>query len=289
MSNAQYQNINTDYGVADEYYGQDFAAYNQNIYYDPNSYMNNEYSYNTQYSGVYSDNLNNDYSHDNYYGHQYYGYNPNVALDYYNQQYVIQSAQEDDEPFITAKDILHLGICIVLAFLLAYLIVTYVAQHTMVSGTSMAYNLADKDILIIDRLTYSFSEPQRFDIVVFPVRDDVFYIKRIIGLPGETVRIDKESGLVFINDIQLPEDYGFEIIKQFGDVFEVILSDDEYFVMGDNRNDSEDSRSSMIGNIPRDMLTGKAIFRIWPFDTFGQIDNTVNARIKSGQLEAPQR
>lgn len=93
-------------------------------------------------------------------------------------------------------------------------------------------------------------------------------------MPGETVRIDEE-GTIYINDKVLEEDYGYETIStsMIGRAWEnVVLGDDEYFVMGDNRNDSLDSRTEEVGNIKREELEGKAVFRIWPFSKFGKIE-----------------
>lgn len=133
--------------------------------------------------------------------------------------------------------------------------------------------LSDGDNLIVDKLSYRFNEPQRFDIIVFPFRyaEKTYYIKRIIGLPGETVFID-ENGTIFINGEELQESYGKEIIKDPGRAYEPItLGEDEYFVLGDNRNNSSDSRDPVVGNIHRDEFIGKAWMRIWPFSKMGMI------------------
>ena len=133
--------------------------------------------------------------------------------------------------------------------------------------------LSDGDNLIVDKLSYRFNEPQRFDIIVFPFRyaEKTYYIKRIIGLPGETVFID-ENGTIFINGEELQESYGKEIIKDPGIAYEPItLGEDEYFVLGDNRNNSSDSRYPVVGNIHRDEFIGKAWMRIWPFSKMGMI------------------
>ena len=153
---------------------------------------------------------------------------------------------------------------------LTYVIITYVGQRTRVSGQSMETTLSDGDNLIVDKITYRFSDPQRFDIIVFPFRyeDHVYYIKRIIGLPGETVQIT--DGDIYIDGEILQESYGREVIKDSGLAAEpIVLGEDEYFVLGDNRNDSTDSRDPSVGVIHRDEIIGRAWLRIWPLDKFG--------------------
>ena len=165
--------------------------------------------------------------------------------------------------------VLYIGIIIVMTFFFVH----FIAQRTDVSGDSMNYTLTDGDSLIVDKLSYRFSSPKRFDIVIFPYRydPDECFIKRIIGLPGETVQID-DDGNIFINGEKLEEHYGAEIINDPGRASEpVVLSDDEYFVMGDNRNHSMDSREPSVGNIKRSELIGKAWFRLFPFSAFGPI------------------
>ena len=137
----------------------------------------------------------------------------------------------------------------------------------------METTLSDGDNLIVDKISYRFRDPQRFDIVVFPFKykENTYYIKRIIGLPGETVQID-EQGNIYINGEKLVESYGREIIKPENvgiAAVPIVLGEDEYFVMGDNRNNSTDSRTEIVGNIHRDEIIGRAWIRIWPFSKFG--------------------
>lgn len=161
---------------------------------------------------------------------------------------------------------------IVIVVAVSYLVVTFVGQRTQVSGESMETTLSDGDHLIVDKITYRFRDPKRYDIVVFPYRyeENTYYIKRIIGLPGETVQI--VDGYVYINGVQLDEHYGNALIKDPGQAAQPItLGEDEYFVMGDNRNNSQDSRSANVGVVHRDELLGRAWIRIWPLDKFGVI------------------
>lgn len=160
-------------------------------------------------------------------------------------------------------------ICIV------YLVITFVGQRTEVRGESMMPTLSDGDNLIVDKLTYRFSDPKRFDIIVFPFqyKEDTYYIKRIIGLPGETVQIGPD-GTIYIDGEVLEESYGREVIapEYIGIAADPVqLGEDEYFVMGDNRNNSSDSRKEVVGNIHRDDIIGRAWVRIWPLSRFGRL------------------
>jgi len=157
--------------------------------------------------------------------------------------------------------------------LAAFLIVRYVGIRTEVHGNSMNDTLINNENLIVDKISYRFNNPERFDIVVFPYRHNpsIHYIKRVIGLPGEKVFIDGE-GNIYINEVLLHESYGREVIRDAGRAAQtLVLGDDEYFVLGDNRNSSSDSRDPAVGNIRRSELVGKAWVRIWPFSRLGVI------------------
>ena len=161
---------------------------------------------------------------------------------------------------------------IVLIIAFTWFVVTFVGQRTEVSGSSMETTLSDKDQLIVDKMTYRFRDPKRYDIVVFPYQyqDNTYYIKRIIGLPGETVQI--LSGMVYIDGMRLDEHYGNEIMENPGIAEEPLtLGEDEYFVLGDNRNNSSDSRASDVGLIHRKDLIGRAWIRVWPLSQIGVI------------------
>ncbi len=169
------------------------------------------------------------------------------------------------------KDLLSLIVYIGIVILICFLIVTFVGRRTTVHGSSMQPTLQSGDSLWINMLAYKFGDPERYDIIVFPYEDDVHYIKRIIGLPGETVQIT-EYGEILINGQALVEPIKFEKIKDNGIAANPItLGKDEYFVLGDNRNNSRDSRWSDVGLIPRDKIIGKAVFRLMPFKNFGSI------------------
>ena len=148
-----------------------------------------------------------------------------------------------------------------------FLVIKFVGQRTIVIGDSMNPTLQDGENLITDKITYRFKEPKRFDIIVFPYKDNTskLLIKRIIGMPGETVQI--ENGRVYINGHELNEDYGNAVMNDGGIAANAItLGEDEYFVLGDNRNNSQDSRFASVGNVPRSDIIGRAWLRIWPLD-----------------------
>lgn len=171
------------------------------------------------------------------------------------------------------KSILNFSIYILVVLVLTLLVVRYVGQRTVVMGHSMEPTLSDQDNLLVDKLSYRLHDPKRFDVVVFPYQyaDKTYFIKRIIGLPGETVRID-DTGSIYINDELLMESYGKEVIEDPGLARDgITLGADEYFVLGDNRNDSSDSRFVSVGNIKGSQIIGKAFLRIYPFSAFGRI------------------
>ena len=171
------------------------------------------------------------------------------------------------------KEILSFVLYFVIVIAAMLLIIHYVGQRTEVSGSSMENTLSDGDNLIVDKISYRFHEPERFDIIVFPYKyeEDTYYIKRIIGMPGETVQI--RDGYVYIDGKRLTSDiYGKEKIKDPQTAAEpVTLGDDEYFVMGDNRNHSMDSRDPGVGVLTRKDLIGRAWVRIYPFGKMGVI------------------
>lgn len=173
----------------------------------------------------------------------------------------------------TMKEIINTLAYLLGVLCLTWLLITFVGQRTEVDGSSMEPMLSHGDNLIVDKISYRFRDPQRFDIIVFPFKykENTYYIKRIIGLPGETVQID-EKGNIYIDGEILQENYGREIIKPeyVGIAAEpVVLGEDEYFVMGDNRNNSSDSRTEIVGNIKREDIVGRAWVRIWPLSKIG--------------------
>lgn len=173
----------------------------------------------------------------------------------------------------TVRESVSFILYLIAIVVLTFLMIRYVGQRTRVDGSSMENTLTNGDNLIVDKISYRFHEPERFDIIVFPYqyKEDTYFIKRIIGMPGETVQIT-DKGEILINGEELVESYGREVIKDPGLASDPItLGEDEYFVMGDNRNYSKDSRFPDVGNIRRADIIGKAWLRIYPFDKIGFI------------------
>ncbi|WP_418746924.1 signal peptidase I [Frisingicoccus sp.] len=166
-----------------------------------------------------------------------------------------------------AKEIIGLIIYCIIVVAIMFCVIKFVGQRTIVIGDSMNPTLEDGENLITDKITYRFKDPKRFDIIVFPQKANTskLLIKRIIGMPGETVEI--KDGRVYINGYELNETYGNEVMNDGGLAADAItLGPDEYFVLGDNRNNSQDSRFASVGNIQRSDIIGRAWVRIWPLD-----------------------
>lgn len=151
----------------------------------------------------------------------------------------------------------------------------------------METTLHNGDNLIVDKLSYRFRDPKRYDIIVFPYKyeENTYYIKRIIGMPGETLQI--KDGYVYIDGEQLTSDiYGNELIEDPQTAEDpVTLGEDEYFVMGDNRNHSMDSRDPSVGVLKKSDLMGRAWVRIYPFNNVGVIGQNKREEEKKRKQE----
>ncbi|OHB18049.1 MAG: signal peptidase I [Parcubacteria group bacterium RIFCSPHIGHO2_01_FULL_45_26] len=163
--------------------------------------------------------------------------------------------------WLAARETLEI---VIVALITVFIIRNFLIQPFLVNGASMEPNFNDGDYLLIDEITYRFRQPQRGEVVVFRYPNDrsVFFIKRIIGLPGETVAI--RDNAAYINNVELKEDY-LPPIKTSGRT-ELALGPDEYFVLGDNRSFSFDSRNW--GSAKFDDIIGIARVRIFPFTQF---------------------
>lgn len=184
-----------------------------------------------------------------------------------------------DDDFNIFKEILEMGIYFIVIVIVFLFLQHFVGQHIEVNGSSMENTLSHKDHLILEKVSFRFTEPERFDIIVFrpymtEEEKDTYYIKRVIGLPGDSVQIIE--GQIYVNDEVLQENYGAETINEYryGIAKEkIFLGEDEYFLLGDNRNNSTDSRDNSIGPVKRDAIIGRAWVRIWPLNKFEILDH----------------
>jgi len=163
---------------------------------------------------------------------------------------------------------------VIVAMLIVVPIRYFIFQPFFVRGQSMEPNFYNGDYLIIDELSYQFRAPQRGEVVVFKYPNDTTqrYIKRIIGLSGETIEIN--SGKVFVYQDGVPQAldelaYLTQFTQTQGDI-KIALNKDEYFVLGDNRSLSADSRSW--GTLPEEDIIGRVVLRAWPFSVLAKIE-----------------
>lgn len=190
----------------------------------------------------------------------------NSSLDYYTS--ANQNSPFDNIGTHLIDFIQTLVVCGAL-FVLIYL---FIAQPHRVSGRSMVPNFQDGDLILTDKISYRFGEPKRGDVIVlkYPKAESQEFIKRIIALPGDTIQL--KNGFVYINDERLEESYippqtetdGAGYIRE-GEIVKV--ENNQYFVFGDNRTNSSDSRQW--GPITRGEIVGKTFFRYWPLNAFG--------------------
>lgn len=161
---------------------------------------------------------------------------------------------------------------IVVVVAIALFFVVYLGEETNIIGNSMASALEDGQVVLIDRMTYKLMSPGRFDVVVYKSKtvENQYVIKRVIGLPGETIKI--EDSKIYINGEVLEDKYFTGNYESGYASEEIKIGNNQYFVMGDNRNLSEDSRFEYIGNINEEDIVGKAWLIGAPFSEIGFID-----------------
>ena len=175
------------------------------------------------------------------------------------------------------KKIVDTVILVAVAACILFVVPRYVMERVIVDGPSMENTLQDGDNILVEKVSRYFGALDRFDIVVFYPDEEAketrgrYYIKRIIGLPGETVQIKEND--IFINGELLSESYGATDMGHAGIAEQpVVLGDGEYFVLGDNRDISKDSRSESVGIVPVSRMEGKLVLRIFPFSEFGTVN-----------------
>lgn len=181
-------------------------------------------------------------------------------------------ALETAPPSPTRRLLLETIETILLALFL-FLAINFVSARIRVDGNSMQPNFHDGDYVVVNRLAYRTGEIVRGDVVVFPAPNnpELDYIKRVIALPGDLIAI--YNGAVVVNGVTIEEDYLLE--PQVGNYAERIVPEGMVFVMGDNRNNSDDSRNW--GFLPIDQIIGRAAFRYWPFSDMGMVAHPVIA------------
>lgn len=206
---------------------------------------------------------------------EYFDINKNSILYSMSEPKMIEVPERVREKVVVEKvsffsQVLFFAVSILAAVLLSRLISGVLIQDTVVKGHSMNPTLENREKLILDKFSYVRGRPKRFDIVVFSFNNGEHFVKRVIGLPGEKVQII--DGRVYINDALLEDDPISEYIQYAGIAKEgIIVEKDRYFVLGDNRNNSYDSRSEDIGAINRKVILGKVWFRFYPIFKLGMV------------------
>ncbi len=168
---------------------------------------------------------------------------------------------------ILVAEVISWAKTIVFAVVFALIINNFLIVNASVPSGSMEKTIMTGDRVVANRLSYVFSEPKRFDMIVFKFPDDneTLFVKRLIGLPGEKVEI--RDGLVFIDDSEMPLEDSFVNGIPYGDSGPYFVPEDCYFMLGDNRNNSNDARSWNNKFVTKEQLLGKVILRYYPKPT----------------------
>lgn len=181
--------------------------------------------------------------------------------------------RKKDVNFPLLKEIFSWIIEIAIVLMMAFVLVYFIGMRTSVVGQSMSETLENGDQILVNRFMYKVIGPKANDVIVFLPNGNEkshYYVKRVIGVPGDTVQI--KDGRIYVNGTEFTEKVDVAAIEDAGLAADAVtLDDDEYFVLGDNRNNSEDSRYANIGNIKREYIIGKAWFVISTGDRFGFI------------------
>lgn len=170
------------------------------------------------------------------------------------------------------KEFIKDSIVFILIFIAVFLVLLYVVAFEVVHGTSMSPNYNNNDVVLLSKISYKLHDIKRGDVIALTDADGVLYIKRVIALPGDYIY--SKNNKIYINGYILDENY-LDGIKTddftFDDICRIMgceeggLPEERYFVMGDNREDSYDSRFEVFGLIKEENIIGKVIFKVWPF------------------------
>ncbi|HBC97690.1 MAG TPA: signal peptidase I [Clostridium sp.] len=172
------------------------------------------------------------------------------------------------------KELIEIGKSILIAIIAAFLIITFIFETVSVDGHSMDPTLSNGDRLIVEKVSYYFRAPKPGDIVVikYPANPKEKFIKRVIGVGGDRIKV--ENGKLYVNDVVKNEPYILETMTS--DFNEVTVPQNTVFVMGDNRNNSRDSRFPDVGFVNYKMVVGRAALRIYPFSRMGRLSTFQN-------------
>lgn len=169
------------------------------------------------------------------------------------------------------KEIIAWSVEIAIVLVMAFVLVYFVGLRTSVVGSSMSDTLEAGDEILVNRFVYKVTAPKRGDVIVFLPNGNKkshYYVKRVIGVPGDTIQI--KNGILYVNGEEYKETPERDKMDEAGLAKEEItVGEDEYFVLGDNRNNSEDSRYANIGNVKREYIIGKVWLIVSPFRRFG--------------------
>jgi signal peptidase I len=159
---------------------------------------------------------------------------------------------------------------ILIALVCAVTVILFILEVVIVDGRSMEPTLKNDDRIVIEKLSFYIKKPTYDDIIVFryPINPAKKFIKRVIALEGDRIKIQNDK--IFLNGKVKYESYVFE--KKMADFSEVVIPKDTVFVLGDNRSNSKDSRSRDVGFVSLDLITGKAIYKIYPIKMIGRVE-----------------
>jgi signal peptidase I len=180
---------------------------------------------------------------------------------------VVESAAQPSMSWMMLRELVET----VVLSLVIFLLIRQVVQNYRIESHSMEPNFYEGQFILVNKLAYKLGAPERGDVVVFhnPENPEEDYIKRVIGLPGDTVQIENQT--IYINGEPIEEHYPQNPLTPGTYFGPIVVEPDHLFVMGDNRPNSKDSRS--FGQLPEDLVVGQAWVRVWPFSEFGVVDH----------------